>query len=125
MIGEGAPIIAPRRLAGRRNGPEVGLAPDSLLEESGFEPSVPLRGQHFFESTPEPGEDKPAQWPEPDCDDYKGRFTVALPGLASAMISTPGYRTSGRRQRWECQPSRFSGLTRPALGDGVLPRRYA
>jgi aromatic ring hydroxylase-like protein len=45
---------------------------------------------------------------------------VALPGLASAMISTPGYRTSGRRQPWECQPSRFSGLTAARTGKGLF-----
>ena len=101
---------------------EARLAPGSLLEGSGFEPSVPCRGQHFFESTPEPREDKPARWPEPDCDDYKGRFTVALPGLGNDInAGLPDFR---KAQRWECQPSRFAGLTRPALGDGVLPRRY-
>ena len=35
---------------------------DSSLEGEGFEPSVPpRRGQHFFETAPEPGDDKPAR----------------------------------------------------------------
>jgi hypothetical protein len=34
---------------------------DSPLEGDGFEPSVPRRGQHFFETAPEPGDDKPAR----------------------------------------------------------------
>jgi hypothetical protein len=36
------------------------FAADSLLEGDGFEPSVPRRGQHFFETAPERGDDKPA-----------------------------------------------------------------
>jgi len=48
---------------------------------------------------------------------------VALPGLGNDInAGLPDFR---KAQRWECQPSRFAGLTRPALGDGVLPRRYA
>jgi hypothetical protein len=31
------------------------FAPDSLLEGEGFEPSVRRRGQHFFETAPDPG----------------------------------------------------------------------
>jgi hypothetical protein len=31
------------------------------LEGEGFEPSVPRRGQHFFEFASEPGDDKPAR----------------------------------------------------------------
>src|SRR6202035_5982581 len=31
---------------------KVRFAADSLLERDGFEPSVPRRGQHFFETTP-------------------------------------------------------------------------
>jgi hypothetical protein len=36
--------------------PGTEFARDSLLEGGGFEPSVPRRGQHFFETTPETGD---------------------------------------------------------------------
>ena len=36
------------------------FAVDSLLEEAGFEPSVPHGGRHFS-SPPEPGDEKPAR----------------------------------------------------------------
>ena len=46
---------------------------DSPLEGEGFEPSVPRRGQHFFETASEPGDDKPARQPQPDFDDRQGQ----------------------------------------------------
>jgi hypothetical protein len=39
---------------------EVRFARDSPLEGAGFEPSVPRSEQHFFETAPEPSDDKPA-----------------------------------------------------------------
>ena len=60
---------------------EIGFALDSLLEGDGFEPSVPRRGQHFFETTAEPATEKPARLPEPDFDDRQGQvLPSAEPG---------------------------------------------
>jgi hypothetical protein len=52
------------------------FAADSPLEGDGFEPSVPRSGQHFFETSPEPGDDKPARSPELDFDSQAWLFAV-------------------------------------------------
>jgi hypothetical protein len=63
-------------------GRKVRFAPDSLLEEAGFEPSVPRKGQHFFETaadlatTNRPGSQSRILTID------KGRFTVRRARLA-------------------------------------------
>ena len=54
-----------------------------------------------------------------------GRFTVRRARLAPAMISTPDFQASGRRQRGPRQPGRYSGSSGPIPGDDIRVDMHA
>jgi len=89
-----APIASPCRASDLAFGREGQVRRASPLGGDGFEPSVPRRGQHFFETAPEPGDDKPAGNQNRILTIDTGRFTVRRARLAPAMISTPGHPAS-------------------------------
>jgi hypothetical protein len=88
----------------------VKFAMDSLLEGSGFEPSVPRRGQHFFEAPR-----NPARKNRPGSQNLivmidKGRFTVRRAGLAPPWISKPGHGLLEGANAGPYQPCSLFGL---------------
>jgi hypothetical protein len=76
------------------------VAADSLLEGTGFEHSVPPRRTAFFETAPEPGDDKSARWPELDFDDRRRPVYRALsqagPGN-DINAGSPGFQKAPTR----------------------------
>jgi hypothetical protein len=80
---------------------EIPRETDCLLEEDGFEPSVPA-GDTIFR--------KPAGSQNRILMIDEGRFTMCRAGLAPANDINAG----------PCQPARFRALTRPVPGDSVL-----
>jgi len=106
---------APRERLHRSTMPEQFVA-DSLLEGSGFEPSVPAEDTIFGGRR-----GRPARWPEPDFDDRRGQiYLVPCRACSDNDINagSPSFRKDANAG--PCQPARFRALARRVPGDSVL-----